>query len=85
MAMAADDALPPGAAGIAPPALACCIALPRASLIASASARAAVGEVKLNTWVSGVDAPGGCAKTLSITFEVLAGVCCKSVPTVSWL
>ena len=46
--------------------------------MASASARAAVGEVKLNTWVSGAEAPEGCAKILSITFGVLAGVCCKS-------
>ena len=75
IAIAAEEDSCPDAAGVVPPDFAESIALPRASLIASASALAAVGEVKEKMWVSDVDVPGACAKTLSITFGFIGGVC----------
>lgn len=58
---------------------ACIIALSE-SLIASASARALAPAVKEKTYCSEVPAGvfGGCVKILSITFGLLAGVCCRS-------
>ena len=75
IAIAADEDTPPEAVGAKASA---CIALLRASLIASASARACDADVKEKTCASGAGALGGCAKILSMTFGLLAGVCCRS-------
>ncbi len=78
IAIAAEEAPPPGAASGAPPAFADCMILLRASLMASASALAVVGDVNEKTCVSGSELPGAKARILSITLGLLAGVCWRS-------
>lgn len=59
IAIAAEEPpAPPGAAGSAPPDLMTWMVLLRASLIASTSALAVVGDVNVKVCVSGVDVPG---------------------------
>ena len=75
IAIAAEEDAPLGAVDTRVLAWEACIALLRASLIASASDRAAVVDVNEKTCVSGAKTPGACAKIFSITFGLLAGVC----------